>query len=360
MPLIHLACEGFRNLSAQTLNFSTDYNLITGANGSGKTSLLEAIYFLGRLRSFRTHQLDNLIQTSADHFQLTGKILTPQARPVPVGVRRTRKHQEIRLDGQPLKNLASLVSKLPIQLIEPDSHRLLDGGPARRRQFLDWGVFHVEQAFYPVWQQYARALKQRNAILKTAQPVEQIQLWDKPLSEAGARITELRTLYLGQLNTYIGENLTQLIDLDEIAIRYKPGWPNDRGLEEALSSSLEQDRRQGFTRYGPHRADLQILVAGQPAEEHLSRGQQKQLITALLLAQAQHYQQLTGQHCLFLVDDLPSELDEAHRTRLLDCLRQQPSQLFVTSTSAQLIPHIEWQDPKVFHVEHGKVSEMVY
>ncbi len=360
MPLLSVACEGFRNLAPLECQLAAGLNLIVGPNGSGKTSLLEAIYFLGRTRSFRTHRLDNLIQTGSEQLLVRGKVSNASGKAVSVGTRRTRKQQETRLAGQPLQQLADLVAWFPIQVMEPDSHRLLDGGPGLRRQFLDWGVFHVKHQFYPAWKQYSKALKQRNAALRAHSSTQQIQLWTKPLCEAAETISSMRLDYLEQLNAFIAQNIARLVDLPPVEIRYRQGWPVDTDLLESLKASYDRERQQGYTRYGPHRADLQIIVDGVLAVERLSRGQQKQLIIALLLAQAQHYQQFTNNPCLFLVDDLPAELDPEHRERVLTCLRDQSAQLFVTSTDSGLIPRLEWTDAKMFHVEHGKVTEVVY
>lgn len=360
MALQHLACKGFRNLAPVELDFSPQLNQIIGPNGSGKTSLLEAIYFLGRARSFRTHRLHHLIQTDNESLLVRGTVDRQDGRRVHVGIQRSRQKQEIRLGGQPLRQLADLVAWFPIQIMNPDSHRLLEDGPGKRRQFLDWGVFHVKHHFFPVWQQFSRTLKQRNAALRAGSPVKQIQVWDEALIQSAQEIDQLRRQYLEQLEPYLMENLALLVDLPGVRLRYQAGWPKELDYPAALERGLESDQRQGFTHAGPHRADLRIDVEGVPAIERVSRGQQKQLITAMLLAQAQLYQETTGNPCMFLIDDLPAELDPEHRGRVLDCLHRLSAQIFVTATDEELLPAQEWAEKKMFHVKHGQVQEMVY
>lgn len=360
MGLISLAVRDFRNIADAELAFSPQLNLITGNNGAGKTSLLEAIYFLGRAQSFRTTHPASLIREGAGHLLVRGQIQDAHDGLIPVGIQRDKANIQVRLAGRPLRQLAELVSLFPFQMLTPDSHQLLEGGPRHRRRFLDWGVFHVEHAFFPAWQRYTRALRQRNAALRARLGVAEVRLWDAELVAAADLLDRQRRAYLDLLLPVLDEHVRSLVDMAGLAWDYKPGWSRKLGFVEALAEGLEGDRRQGFTRTGPHRADLVPMLEGVPAQERISRGQQKQLVAALMLAQAQVYQQQARQPCLFLIDDLASELDSGHRERVLRRLQALNAQVFMTAIEPGAIDTGGWAEQRLFHVEHGRVAEVVY
>ena len=357
MALINLAVRDFRNIAAADLVFSPQLNLITGCNGAGKTSLLEAVYFLGRVQSFRTSHPNSLIREGADALLLRGQLLGANGTMASIGVQRDQKLLQVRMGGRPVRHLAELIAHFPFQLLTPDSHRLLDGGPRYRRRFLDWGVFHVEPAFFPAWQRYSRALRQRNAALRSRLSIREIQLWDNELIAATEILDTLRRTYLDLLLPVLMEYIAALTDMVGLEWEYRTGWGRKLTYDQALLEGLEGDRRQGFTRLGPHRADLLPTLEGEPAQERISRGQQKQIAIALMLAQAAVYRLSTGRASLFLIDDLASELDMTHRSRVLGHLRELDAQIFLTAIEPGSIETQLWCEARQFHVEHGRVEE---
>lgn len=357
MPLTHIAVRDFRNIAAADLVFSPQINLITGSNGAGKTSLLEAIYFLGRAQSFRTSHPTSLIREGAEALLVRGQLADEHAAVTSFGVLRDQKQLQVRMGGRPVQHLAELIAHFPFELLTPDSHRLLDGGPRYRRRFLDWGVFHVEPVFFPAWQRYSRALRQRNAALRARMSVREIQLWDSELVASTDVLDGLRRAYLERLLPILSDYVAALTDLTGLEWDYRQGWARKQTYEQALGEGFEGDRRQGFTRQGPHRADLLPTFEGEPAQERVSRGQQKQIAVALMLAQAAVYRQRTGRASLFLIDDLASELDVTHRGRVLKLLRELNAQIFLTAIEAGSIETHLWPEPRRFHVEHGRVDE---
>lgn len=358
MALLELGIRDLRNLQAVDLRPGPGVNLITGANASGKTSLLEAVYFLGRGRSFRTHRLERLVRRGADTVQVFGRIGAESRGAIPVGVERNRQGTRVRLGGRDVKTLAELVAALPIQMITPHSHKLLEEGPRYRRQFLDWGVFHVEPAFLPAWQRFRRALKQRNAALRNA-PVEAAAAWEPELAQAAEALDQLRAQYVQRLTAALPGYLDPLLGSLPVALAYWRGWSAERAFGDVLTQQRGQDREQGFTGQGPHRAELVISVEGRPAAGHVSRGQQKILVAALLLAQAGLFQAVTGRRCVLLVDDVAAELDAEHRARLLGQAVAMEAQAFVTAIEAPWAGELLPAGARMFHVEHGKVREMV-
>jgi len=360
MGLLTLSYLNFRNLSGGELSLSPGTNLIWGPNGAGKTSLLEAIHFLAQARSFRTARADNLIADGMNELLVQGWIETGQGRRRSLGIRRSARTQEIHVGGRPVRRLSELVRQLPVRVIDQHSHVLLEGGPRERRRFLDWGVFHVEPAFLDFWQRYLRALRQRNAALRARAPVHELRLWHDELARTGESINALRLTHLTAIAEAFSALLADTTDLPEISLTLAPGWPADLDLTTALEQGLEADRQRGTTRYGPHRADLQVRVGPHRATERLSRGQQKETAAALILAQTRTFHRQTGERCVLLVDDLAAELDPVRRRRLAERLGWAEGQLFVTAIEPATLQALDWVEPRAFHVERGCVKEVLY
>lgn len=360
MGLISLAIRDFRNIARGELEFSPHFNLITGSNGAGKTSVLEALFFLGRGQSFRTTHSANLIREGTESLLVTGRLKDQFGSEIPVGIERDKSSARVHLAGKPIRQISELVAHFPFQLLNPDSHQLLEGGPKHRRRFLDWGVFHVEPAFFPTWQRYSRALRQRNAALRAGAPTQEIRLWEPELVTTTEILDDLRRRYVEKLIPVLTSYLGDLVDVDGLKWDYRPGWSQKMSYGEVLGESLEGDRRQGFTRSGPHRADLLPTLDGLPAQERVSRGQQKQIAVALMLAQARVFRQEQGGACLFLIDDLASELDDDHRSRVLAQLHELQAQIFLTAIEGADIDTSIWLDHRQFHVEHGQIEEVIY
>jgi DNA replication and repair protein RecF len=353
MPLANLQLERFRCITATRLDFDSRYNLIVGANASGKTSLLEAIYFLGRGRSFRTRRLERIIQQGAGDFLAVGSVVNPPVTTV-LGLRGTRGATEIRVGGSAAGSAAELAVHFPPQVIDPDVHKLLEEGPTRRRRFLDWGVFHVEPFFMDAWQRYHRALRQRTAALRVGSTsgAATLAAWDAELATSGEVLAERRSAYLALLAPFlatIGQRLLQ----SDVELVYHRGWAGGIPYAQALQEGLERDQRYGLTHSGPHRADLGIRVGGVPAKERVSRGQQKLLAAGLILAQVALQEAYTPGRTALLLDDPAAELDPDNLERLVAVVRTLPIQLFVTSLRQDL-PGFGTPGA-MFHVEHGNV-----
>jgi len=360
MGLQTLSVRNFRNIATCDIRLSPGLNCIEGPNAAGKTSLLESIFVLGRARSFRTRHADKLIRSGSDGFRVQGMLVRDAGSPVPAGVERTRSGQQIRLAGQPVKKVSELVECFPLQIVNPESHELVEGGPRLRRRFLDWGVFHVEQTFFGQWQQYVKALRQRNSALRQGLRDKQILAWDENLIRAAECLHQLRLAYITGLTRHLEEQIEVLLQLPDFQLSYRPGWPKDETYGDALLSGFQRDREQGYTRYGPHRADLNLKVANIVARERLSRGQQKLLAIAMLVAQARFFNERTGRATTFLIDDLAAELDKDRRSRLLQDLKNLGAQLMVTSLDAGVLDTSGWREAATFHVEHGAFREVVY
>lgn len=361
--LNRLVLNNFRNIASADLRLAPGVNLFCGANGSGKTSLLEAVHMLASGRSFRSRQSQTVIRYDVEALAVFGRL----ASGVTLGVEKRRDGQgRIRINQAPAETSSQLAACLPLQVINSESFSALDGGPAVRRQLLDWAVFHVEHSFANHWKVYQSALKQRNALLRRGKIDSNLLApWDHQLVQSGELVDALRRGVFARLRVLFQERLKDLpADVFEsLELHYRSGWKKDMDLADSLLDSLEGDLTQGFTRIGPHRADLRFTIHGQPAHAVLSRGQQKMAVCALRTAMAAT---ISGREKpVFLVDDLPSELDEDNQQRFARWVGDCASQVLVTGIEARVtarpwltLPQ-PWCDPRMFHVEHGRVFPAV-
>ncbi|ABA56560.1 DNA replication and repair protein RecF [Nitrosococcus oceani ATCC 19707] len=362
MHITHLDIRNFRNLKHIELHPSKGVNILSGANSSGKTSFLEAIYLLGLGRSFRTVQLISAIQAGMESLRVVAKVKqvggshTAGVEFGPAGFR-------ARINKDTVKKRSQLATQLPLLYMSSYSHVVLDGGPRYRRQWLDWSLFHLEPGFHDLWWCYQRTLKQRNHVLRVHKPSwqQEINAWNKKLSTYGEQITSLREAILFKLQDSVSQLFTALAHqpISPVTMEFKQGWARTVRLEEILNESLNYDRAAGYTRYGPHRAEVAFYVDGKDVREILSRGQQKVFCYSLALSQANLLYRTKEQNCIFLIDDFTSELDADHRKRLLTLLNKLGMQVFATtieSLGSEIKAH---PNIKEFHVKLGQVEEMV-
>ena len=356
-----LTITAIRNLAQVTLQLSPAVNVLYGLNGSGKTSVLEAIHILGVARSFRTSRIKPVINRDARECTVFGRIGT-NSQVIPVGVSRNSQEEtrQIRVSGESLKSTAELARLLPLQVINPDTFSLLEGSPKLRRNFIDWGVFHVKhQDFFPLWKRMQKALKQRNSLLRHGRINDfELTSWNIEFEKAATVIDQLRDEYIQKLTPVFNRVLSELSDLSNLTIQYYRGWDRDRSLQEVLTSALERDMRSGYTHAGPQRADLRIRVGKGSAVDILSRGQLKLVVCALKLAQGFLYQEMQNKQCIFLVDDLPSELDIPNRQKLCQLFQIMKCQTFITCVDKGALANC-WlpdTDVKMFHVKHGQIT----
>src|ERR1700722_4366067 len=325
MTLQRVQVSDFRCLYSAELEFDPTFTLISGPNASGKTSVLESIYVLGRGRSFRTRRLDNLIRSGANRFVIYGE--AGAERRTRVGVEGAAVGMRARMGGDRVAALAVRAAVLPVQIIDPEVHRLIEEGPGRRRRFLDWGVFNVEHSFVEKWQQYQQVLKQRNAALKARQPTAAISAWDFDLVRLGVSIHEARALYVEQLAPVAIDIAQRLLGL-ELSMSYRSGWSRELSLGEALKASRIHDQDAGVTQVGPQRAEVAFRLDGAPVKDRISRGQQKLLAASLLMAHLRLFPNDAQIRPTLLLDDPAAELDS---DRLLGLIRE------VTAQSVQLV-----------------------
>lgn len=361
MPITRLQLTNLRNIRSATLAPGPGINLIYGDNGSGKTSLLEGIHLLGLARSFRSTHHVPLVSYGEQEVTVYGELVEDE-HCYRLGIAKSRNGETtLRQDGTPLQSAADLAQLLPVLSLNSSSFDLINGPPKPRRRLLDWVAFHVEPAFLGIWRNLQHCLKQRNSLLRHGKiSARELAPWDDQLVCCADQIDQIRarsmTLFIEAFQS-LGELLP---GVGAIQLVYQRGWNKDIAYREALAQHLEQDFTRGYTQAGPHRADLRISINGGAASELLSRGQQKIVICALLLAQGVIFKSQKGRPCTYLIDDLPSELDTRRRQQLAAWLLDLGAQLFITGI--ELEPLLTMWPETIdggrlarFHVEQGQV-----
>jgi DNA replication and repair protein RecF len=365
MSLKKLQVNHLRNLTQVDLQLSPHINLFYGINGSGKTSILEAINILSLGRSFRSHKHKTLINYGQSAFTVFGRLIDKNQTDVSLGITRDNQGElTLRADGRNLQSVAEMANLLPVQVINSDSFLLLVGSPQVRRQFMDWLVFHVEHDFFPCWRRLQLCLKQRNSLLRCDR-IDPLQLavWDSELILLTEKIDEYRqaalALFLPTFNALVNE----FVAIEGLSLNYRRGWDSKQSYSQVLEANRERDCRVGLTHAGSHRAELKLLIHGQDAADILSRGQQKLLVCAMKIAQGLVFHAHTASRCLYLVDDLPAELDSQSRELLAHWLQKMNTQVFVTGVEAESLLSTWQKHPdleiKMFHVEHGCVNTVL-
>ncbi|HEX2595631.1 MAG TPA: DNA replication/repair protein RecF [Luteimonas sp.] len=364
MRVTRLDIANLRRFERVSLAPAPGLNLIVGANGAGKTSVLEALHLMAYGRSFRGRVHEGLVRSGTPAVELfvewrDGATDAPGGASLHrAGLRHSGQSWEGRLDGNAVGHLGELCAALAVVTAEPGSHALITGGAELRRRFLDWGLFHVEPEFLPLWRRYARALKQRNALLKRGQRDPQLDAWELELAAAGEPLTVHRQHYLAQLQAPLQGVLAELLPAAGASqLDFVAGWRREEtGLADALLLSRDRDFAAGHTTVGPHRADWRVDHADIPGRTGLSRGQAKLTALSVLLAQAGCHARLRGDWPILALDDLASELDRPHQRRVLEWVLASGAQLFITGTEPPAALAELGVAAHTFHVEQGRLA----
>ena len=356
MSLQKLDVYYVRNIQQLSFTPSAGLNFIFGSNASGKSALLEAIYILGRAKSFRSPTIKSVIQFDQTHLLISAYLTPESGSPYQLGIQLDGKQVDMHINHQPTLNRADLAYALPLQLIHPKSFALLDAGAKDRREFLDWGVFHSQPQFLDAWRHFKKVLAHRNVLLKTKK-LEQLSVWNKELAYYGTIVNECRYQYLQQFLPVFAVIVNQFLDLGDITISLLSGWDKTKPLAQVLQDDIARDVRYGFTHSGSHRADLQITIQGRLVKDFLSRGQLKLLILSLKLAQIQLLAEHNGLLACILIDDFAAELDRHNRSKLLHYLANLSCQVFITANEQLDFGDVShFSNCKMFHMEHGSIS----
>ena len=346
--------QHFRLFDAFVFEPHPRLNFVVGANAAGKTSLLEALYVVARGDSHRG-ALTTLVADGKSSFLINASVAGIPGHPEDrVEVRWQDRRIGVRINDQSA-GLSDLVRRMPVLLVDPLVHRLIEEGPGIRRRFVDWGVFHMEPAFHDHWRRFNRALRQRNAALRAQASAREVEIWSPELAVTADTLTAMRERYLDRLSQVAPAYWHSLVEERGWKIAFARGWRDGESYAENLKGSLDGDRNAGHTREGPHRAELRVLSDNSLLKERVSRGQQKLLIAGLILAQGELYRQKHEDTPVLLFDDFSAELSMSSQQRLLAQLQAWPGQSVVTAL--EYSPMLQaTNDHAMFHVEHGEIT----
>lgn len=347
------ACS-IRNLGDFSIEPGPKLNVLFGPNASGKTSILESIYLLSRIKSFRTKRINDVISRGDEKLNVfaRGKY---KGENFSVGVEKGRGITRIKFNGEIIQTASEQARRLPVYILTPDHHILFTGTPKDRRHWLDWSLFHVEQDYLLVWKSYHRALRHRNALLKSERTINSSEMtgWEKLMSEEAVKIDFMRMGYISDLNNLLNEKHAPLVLSGRVKIDYLNESYIEQGLDKLLARSRTEDVKRGYTNQGPHRADIVFNYEDFNVAKHLSRGQTKLFGAALVSSQVEKLK-ISGTNAIVLVDDLDAELDEESSRNMLNLLLANNTQTFVSSLKKPEWIQEEKEKYSVFHVNTEK------
>ncbi|GJM04727.1 MAG: DNA replication and repair protein RecF [marine bacterium B5-7] len=352
------ACS-IRNFGEFSIEPSQKLNFFYGPNASGKTSILESIYLLSRIKSFRSKRINDVISRGDRKLGVYAKGIN-QGSAFSVGVEKGHGITKIKFDGELIQTASEQAKRLPVYILTPDHHILFTGTPKDRRNWLDWSLFHVEQKYMVVWKDYHKALRHRNALLKSERRINpsEIMGWERLMGEEAVKIDSMRDRYISDLNKLLNEKHAPQVLSGTVKINYLNEHYKGQNLSDLLAIARNEDEKRGYTNLGPHRADISFNYEDYNVAKHLSRGQTKLFSAALVSTQVDKLKE-TGKAAIVLVDDLDAELDQDSSRKMLGLLLANNTQTFVSS-----LVRPEWADQKnefnsMFHVKHGKIQKML-
>jgi len=359
LRLTRLKVTGWRNLASAELTAEARFVVLHGDNAQGKTNLLEAVYVLATLRSFREHRPQRLIQHGLPAAAVEGDVRGVS------GLRRLEWRyakdggRSLKLDGSPPTALRDWFSPIRAILFCPEHLTIVRGGPEERRGFIDRARFTARPAYLELVRNYRRALKQKGALLRGNRSPRDAELdaWDDRLAELGARMATQRLEIVDQLRAPFQEMVAQIAGNEKVDLQMRGlGIPGvtEGSLRERLQRARTEERRRRMILVGPHRDDMAILLGGRPARRYASQGQARSIVLALKLAELEAARR-RQEAPLFLLDDLTSELDARRRERLVRLLSGMQSQVWITTTDPSYLGPLPADESCRWEVDSGAV-----
>lgn len=363
MSIQHLSVLNFRNLYNSKIELHPNLNLITGDNGSGKSSILEAIFFISHGKSFRTNKTENIVTHEFSTFVINIKDNLEKS----LGISKDHQHNQldIKVDGMQVNKLSELAKNIAVQIITPESFKLFFGGPKERRRFIDLGLFHVKHEFSFKWRKFSKLIKQRNACLRNKVSRQELNYWTSSFIEYSELIANDRFQYVEDLKKELIIWLSILLPNlhNQIELKYSQGWSQHKSLKEVLDDSYEKELIYGYSIAGAQKFDIKFTLNKQPLDAVISRGQQKLFLLALTLAQSKLIEAVMRVKPILMIDDIGAELDINSRNALAIALKKLNCQVIATAINhvdlEPLMPKSTTNNKdnyKMFHVKHGEIS----
>ena len=353
MRVDHIDITNLRIFERAEFSAGPRINWISGGNGAGKTSILEALYMLGRGRSFRRAKIEPLVRTGAEAIRLVARGVRSSGADWTIGLERRGGEARLRVNRKNVRRMSDIARGFPIQVIAPNTYEILERGPSYRRRLIDWAVFHVEHHYRESYAEFDRALRQRNAALREGDG--SFRLWDQEFVRAGERIHQARLRLILRLREEFALLADDADSEAPIDLAYRQGWLAAKSLSTALEANAASDTRRGFTQSGPHKAELLLTTRGKLVAEALSRGELKRLVLRLQLAIGGAIEGLSGERSIMLLDDLPAELDRNNREWAVELLNAAGCQTFITAIDLPESNLSTGAGSRMCHVEHGRI-----
>jgi len=365
--LERLQVADFRNLEAVSLRPSPHATVVVGANGQGKTSLLEAVYFLATLRPLRANRLSELVRFGTERSSVTGRFTLGGAERE-ISVQVSAGLRQAFVDGKKAAKLEDYFGGVSVVAFTPDDLAVVKGGPDLRRAFLDRAVFNRFPAYLREHRAYQRALKSRNRLLKEHAPASYVEAYDEAVARTGARVLVRRHALLDELAPKAVAAVRAISQLPDVGVGYAAlhlGAQHPRTeeadlehvLRNALTERLGRDRERGFTSVGPHADDLQLTLGGRSARAYASQGQGRALVLGWKIAEIENVRSAFGRPPLLLLDDVSSELDPDRNAFLMHTVAESHAQVLLTTTDAMLVARAAGPDTLWLRVDAGTVTE---
>ncbi len=328
--------KNYRSYESLTVSFSDGINILQGKNAAGKTNVLEAIGFLSMGKSFRTQKEAECIRDGAQSAYIKGGIVKKQGQLCVEALLSVLEKKSLKISGQPVKKMGELFGNFIAVVFSPEDLKVLKESPSLRRRFIDMEISKLRPAYFYELQEYAKALAQKNALLKSRMAENQLKklvsIFNEQLAAHGARIINARQAFLQQLDEISRAVHHDLASDETLSLKYKCSVTGDdvqKALFEKMDKSLSSEIEQGFCLYGPHREDIAVALNGGEIKAYSSQGQIRTAMLSLKLATFDIARVDFGESPVLLLDDVFSELDTARQNALLE--RIQGAQCFITT-----------------------------
>ena len=351
----------YRNIRVASLEFSSKLNCFVGLNGQGKTNVLDAIYLLSFTKSAYTAQ-DSLNITHGEDMAMVQGVYDEFT--ISCGLRRGVKKQ-FRKDKKDYPRLLDHIGLIPLVMVCPADHQLIEEGSDERRRFMDVVIGQRNRKYLDCLAQYNALLKQRNALLKqyadaATPPDDLLEVLEWQMIEPAEYIFRARTEFFSEFEPYFAEVYKVISGSAETPALHYISQLQNRELREAYIKTRQRDLILGWTSQGPHKDDLDMRLGEWPLKQVGSQGQQRTFVLAMKLAQALYLADTTGEAPILLLDDIFDRLDSERVERIVAMVQgEQFGQIFITDTDRQHLTDIiqPGPDAKIFHVENGQIKE---
>ncbi len=347
-----LSITNLRCLTQLEFSPGAETSLIWGANGSGKTSVLEAFALASWGKSFLSNRALDIVRSGSEGLSVRAVLNGEAGGRFAVAVRKQAGETAISVDGQAIQAASVLAQRVPMLVINSKAADILTENPSNRRALIDRTMFHVEPGYVSAWKSYRTALRQRNELLRRQAPVREAGFWNQQLVSLAEQIDLRRQQVVACVNQALADNPLQE-RLGPLKLHYAPGWNRTQGLLQELEQSWTRDLRSGYTASGMHRADVALRGDGKTVARRISRGQGKFIVCSILMALAGFIHREVGIRPVILVDDLAAELDDKMRSGVVDMINRSGGQRVFTAIKIAELPEVAESTQSMFHVEQA-------